>query len=472
MQAPKRSKGKSKGTTVIDGVDTSSMTREQLEAFAHRLKNEMEREREERNFFQLERDKLRTFWEITRNQLEEARAIIRNKDREVEVAQEMAEVDIKHVTQQIKHLQYEHQTRLGEMKAEYMTQLKMAQEDHGKQEQELLKDKRELRRLLREKEESTELQMQQLKLSHSEVISEERSRYERELKELLVHHEAKMDRFIQEYAVKNRMEIAEVEERKNTQIARLIESHDRAYQELKMYYNDITLNNLALISSLKEEMEDLRQQSERNERLVSDVTMENKRLIEPLQAAKAELAELRKKLENYDRDRSALNRTKTRCKTAEKKLNDNKWETEELKMRLEAITAERDCLRGKFEEAVLELQQKAGLKNVLLERKISMMEKETEKREAVLGEVLSVAGMEPQALSIRVEKLIQIKTDKIQDLHFEIIKVTKKYNELLKYFQQKMESLGIGLTCEELEFQPLKATEYKLMASNSTIKYL
>jgi hypothetical protein len=45
------------------------MSREALEAFAHRLKNEMEREREERNFFQLERDKLRTFWEITRNEL-------------------------------------------------------------------------------------------------------------------------------------------------------------------------------------------------------------------------------------------------------------------------------------------------------------------------------------------------------------------------------------------------------------------
>lgn len=45
------------------------MTREQLEKFAHNLRNEMEREREERNFFQLERDKLRTFWEITRNQL-------------------------------------------------------------------------------------------------------------------------------------------------------------------------------------------------------------------------------------------------------------------------------------------------------------------------------------------------------------------------------------------------------------------
>lgn len=45
------------------------MTRDQLEAFALRLKAEMDREREERNYFQLERDKIRTFWEITRQQL-------------------------------------------------------------------------------------------------------------------------------------------------------------------------------------------------------------------------------------------------------------------------------------------------------------------------------------------------------------------------------------------------------------------
>lgn len=66
------------GTAVIiDGIDTTSMTREQLEAFVLRVKEANEREREERNFFQLERDKLRTFWEITKNELDEARAKLR-----------------------------------------------------------------------------------------------------------------------------------------------------------------------------------------------------------------------------------------------------------------------------------------------------------------------------------------------------------------------------------------------------------
>ena len=148
----------------------SSMSREQVEAFAIKLRNEMEREREERNFFQIERDKLRTFWEITRKQLEEAQALIRNKEREVEVAQELADLDTKNVMQQMKHLQYENQTKIGEMRAEMMTQLKLAQEDHALQEKELLNDKRELKRLLREMEEFNELQIQQKKMKHSQFL--------------------------------------------------------------------------------------------------------------------------------------------------------------------------------------------------------------------------------------------------------------------------------------------------------------
>lgn len=62
---------------MVDGVATAEMSKEQLEQHVYRLREEMEREREERNFFQLERDKIRTFWEITRQQLEERLAELR-----------------------------------------------------------------------------------------------------------------------------------------------------------------------------------------------------------------------------------------------------------------------------------------------------------------------------------------------------------------------------------------------------------
>lgn len=81
MKAPKKkSKGSKGGRTsagIVDGVSMAEMSREQLEGFSARMKKELEREREERNFFQLERDKVLTFWEITRHELEENRASLR-----------------------------------------------------------------------------------------------------------------------------------------------------------------------------------------------------------------------------------------------------------------------------------------------------------------------------------------------------------------------------------------------------------
>lgn len=82
LQGPKK-KGKTSGKGgkssggIIDGLSTAEMSRDQLEQFALRIRTELEREREERNFFQVERDKLRTFWEITRQELEESRASLR-----------------------------------------------------------------------------------------------------------------------------------------------------------------------------------------------------------------------------------------------------------------------------------------------------------------------------------------------------------------------------------------------------------
>jgi hypothetical protein len=101
--APKKGKkGKSgggkkaaKNTTVIEGISTEEMTKEQLEEHIVSLREELDREREERNYFQLERDKVNTFWEITKRQLEERKAELRNKDREMEDSEERHQVEIK-----------------------------------------------------------------------------------------------------------------------------------------------------------------------------------------------------------------------------------------------------------------------------------------------------------------------------------------------------------------------------------------
>lgn len=102
----------------MDASPTEEMTPEQLQEHVERLREELDREREERNFFQLERDKVNAFWEISKKQLDEVKATIRVKERELEDAEERHQVEIKVYKQKVKHLLYEHQSNVTELKQE------------------------------------------------------------------------------------------------------------------------------------------------------------------------------------------------------------------------------------------------------------------------------------------------------------------------------------------------------------------
>lgn len=82
---------------------------------------------------------------------------------------------------------------------------------------------------------------------------------------------------------------------------------------------------------------------------------------------------------------------------------------------------------------------------------MEVLQKETEQREAILGEVLTLAGMEPQTLSLRIEKLLAQKNEKIEDLRYEVARMSKAYDDLLATFESKMIQHGIPI--EEIRFQ-------------------
>ena len=45
-----------------------------------------------------------------------------------------------------------------------------------------------------------------------------------------------------------------------------MKNHEKSFSDIKNYYNDITLNNLALINSLKEQIEEMKKKEERLEK--------------------------------------------------------------------------------------------------------------------------------------------------------------------------------------------------------------
>ncbi|XP_052815521.1 dynein regulatory complex subunit 4-like [Mya arenaria] len=451
--------GKAKTPTVIDGISTEEMTKEQLEEHILRLREELDREREERNYFQLERDKVNTFWEITKRQLEEKKAELRNKDREMEDAEERHQIEIKVYKQKVKHLLYEHQNNVSELKAEGSVSLRLAQDEHRGDELELRKDKRALKVSLKEQELSHEDIIKNLKRKNDEGITELRADFERRAREIEAKYEKKMRTLRDELDLRRKTEIHEIEERKNGQINSLMKNHEKAFSDIKNYYNDITLNNLALINTLKEQVEEMKKKDERMEKQMAEISAKNKMLTEPLQKAQEEVEELKKELSNYEKDKETLRMTKARLKIAEEDNRSLKWEHEVLEQRFEKIQDERDELYRKFVKAVHEVQQKSNFKNLLLEKKLGALADTLEKKEAQLNEVLSASNLDPTALTVvtrKLEDVLDSKNSAIKDLQYELARVCKAHNDLLRTYEAKLNQFGIPT--EELGFKPLEST--------------
>jgi len=182
--------------------------------------------------------------------------------------------------------------------------------------------------------------------------------------------------------LRRRTEIHEIEERKNGQIHALMKNHEKSFSDIKNYYNDITLNNLALINSLKEQIEEMKKKEERLEKEIAEAMSQNRKLKEPLQKARETNDELKRQLANYEKDKRCLKSSQTRLAAQKEEMKELKWEHEVLEQRFQKLQSERDELHANFVTAVQEVVQKANFKKLLLERKVVALADSLEKKDA------------------------------------------------------------------------------------------
>lgn len=445
-----------KEAVIIDGVNTTTMSREQLEKFALTVKETLDREREERNYFQLERDKIRSFWEITKQQLEECRAELRIKEREMEQKEDEHQGEAKLFKQKVKHLLYEHQNEVAEVKADAMLSLKTAQEEFDEQHIAVLDDKKSLKEKLQEQQRQHQEEIRGLSMKFSEDLSKARHEFEREAREIEAKYDDKVRTLRNELGLRHQMEITEIDERKNKHINDLMMNHDKAYNEMKNYYNEITLNNMALISSLKEQIEEMKRREDRTEKALKECQRENRNVVEPMRAAAEENKDLKRQLLNYSKDKIALENIKKQLEEIRKDRDDLRWENEVLLVRLEKMENDRNDLRNNFSQAVVDVQEKLGLKTVLIEKKLRAMTELMEQREVLFSEIMTAANIEPKKIadiSMKIDKLLIKKNAAIQDLEYELARVCKAHDDLLETYEGKLVQFGIPK--DELGFTPL-----------------
>lgn len=133
-------------------------------------------------------------------------------------------------------------------------------------------------------------------------------------------------------------------------------------------------------------------------------------------------------------------------------------ESETLLLRNDALVGERATLKARFNEVIVELQQKTGLKNVLLERKIAALMREDEKRNIVLRKTMATCAPEFASKLENVEKtvsdVVDSKNQTIIDLRYELAKAWKTHDDLLETYEGKLKQYGIPT--DELGFDPIR----------------
>ena len=81
-----------------------------------------------------------------------------------------------------------------------------------------------------------------------------------------------------------------------------------------------------------------------------------------------------------------------------------------------------------------------------------------EKKEAQLNEVLAASNLDPTALSAVTRKLEDVldgKNAAIKDLQYELARVCKAHNDVLRTYESRLKSFGVPV--EELGFKPLES---------------
>nr|CAH8864506.1 unnamed protein product [Trichobilharzia regenti] len=460
--APGRRKGKkNKFAIVINNVSTTDMTKEEIEAYVVLLREELEKEKQERNLALLEKQKISTFWELTKKQLDEARSLLIKKERDLEDTDEKHQLEMKIYRQKLKHVMFEQNTRDSAAKKEALQSLSNSENEARAEIRAIRNENYTLKVKLRQQLVRTEETIKQLKRQHELDIAHIRQDFSRQREELEIRAGTQMTQLRKTIDTQRRVEVHETEERKNVHIQNLEMNHEQAFANMKSYYNDVTLGNVSVIKTLRENIDELRCQLSRVQRLLDESYVELNKKKEELAKTDKENVHLRQIEHLYEMEKSAHVLTKNNAKKTLKSMKNLEDNYDLLKARFEALDKMRGNLAQTFEKLLLDVQQRMGLKTLLVERKLQYLAEMLETREAQVKQLLIALDSDPQSVEIakgHLEDLLKSKNEAIHELQYEIMRMGKAYNELWSTCQSKLvdemnSPINLGITPVKVNIQ-------------------
>lgn len=441
----KKKKGKKKKKKK-DDEPTERKTPEQLHEEIMDWSLKLQKAKEERNYFQLERDKIKYFWTMTQKELTVKQAELRNKDMEMEAMEQRQQEEVQGYMQKVETIDFGHKIYTRKLEEEAKGNLETSENKHGNDETDLRDFKRELKERIKELQFANEDTIKNLQHKHEAKFAKMTETFGREEEELEKEYDRKLDSLRDELELRRKVELHELEERKSLHMNTLIENHQQAFAEIKNYYNAITQDNLSLIKSLKEEVVEMKKKDADNEKVMLKISQENKNLVEPLHNALNKVEDHRQQLKNYEKDKNSLKQGKARLTQLQHQLRQRQKDYDTLESTFDQVEAERGQLYDQFEEVVQGVRLAAAQKGVALEEKMQNAMASFEQREVQLHEVMATGGITKETHADvfgELEDTLATKNSHIEGMEYEYIRLQKLYNDCIKVFEAKFREFGI-----------------------------
>ena len=461
-----KAKAKKKEEEEAAPDDFDYMNEDELCKIKNVLTEKLSTIQNERSYFQLERDFLQKMYDIV-HEYEYAENVInfKNMESDLEALKNNHRNNIRMYVQKVKHLDYDHNNTMNSISMEAEMLQNEEKTTHQTKKEKLLKNKRILQNELLKTKKLNEAEIKEIEQHFADRQTTIHREFEDKLSALNVSYEGILEDLKKDLDLQTKLQIHEIEERKNLHINDLIFNHEKSFNKMKEYYNSITRDNLDLIRSLKTELNELETKIRNHEAKYQNILSENKKLNLPLTKAKNEVLLYNKKLVNYTKDKRSLKSNQKHLLSVTNKLNVLKKQNQSLKAKYQQLIHDKTSLLHQYCNISVPTTATATRSshtaprrgtdsvNAKLEQKLADYQGQFRVKQNQLEKILKEANLDKVVINHLTNKLntiIDHKNQQIEEKRFEVTKVHKMHDDLLRVYQAKIKELCPEVSDHEL----------------------
>ena len=287
---------------------------------------------------QVEHDAVLSYYEVTQCKLQHIKLEVEQAERNVEEAHNNHSLELSVYDDRLKRIQYDHANHLKAVDEEGTQAIQASKEQHANRLQDLHSSRREV-----------VLETQEMQVLHTEEIHEAKKRYTRQLQEERLRLDEELVEFdrkcqnhhvemTQDSKAQRKADIRRAEDRGKGHLEELEKQHQTRLDETRVYFEGIVDENMAVIRSLRDEIDRLEDCADRTNRKKVELTEENERLALPLAQTLEQMRALAAQSKDYEKDGEVLMNTKGRIALTRRRIKDVQKDYEKLQKRYDVIS--------------------------------------------------------------------------------------------------------------------------------------